>query len=478
MGVARASGRRFEQFVLASSVIAGVMAGAASASAQAPRYAAQHDTLRYTIDNPYRMYWLRGADTIGPARHELSVESHVWGGTASRPEVTVRNQLLDVSRRLQRHVFALEPNGRVRTVDRKPPDASPTVDLLLLLPATPLTVGASWTDTVRAAHTDAAGPEVYEVIRTYRVQRLLDTLGVRQAADVEAHGSIRYRFGFVVDADTRTTAWVDVTGPDTERYLFDTHAGRLMWRRWDMHLVGRGVAPDAPDTVPAGLESAEVASMSNAPVTRFLLEPLPGADTSITFEMQRKTIILLHTTERSHSSITASLTRNDGVVGIASVGVSGSHITDYHATWADTSGLRTQAITVRDSSLVLVRQGQRDTSVAPPAGAAWGIADYAMNELLAPVLLAVPRDGKAHPFAVFRPFAAHWDTGTAMARSRGGFVVIALEFAGADRPETLVFDTDGDCLFADTAGPIESRRVPSGAKRFARFQAAMAMFGH
>jgi len=331
---------------------------------------------------------------------------------------------------------------------------------------------------VRAEGKDAAGPEVYDVIRSYRVQRTLDTLGAHDVADVEAHGTIRYRFGFVANSAKPGTAWLDVTGPDTERYLFDPHAGRLLARRWEMHLVGRGVAPDAPDTVPAGLESAEVMAVSDTPVTRFLLEPLPGADTSITFDMQRKTLILLHTTARGRTAITASLTRNDGMVGVASVGVSGSHITDYHATWSDAAGLRTQAITVRDGSLVLVRQGERDTSIALPADTAWAIADYAMSELMAPVLLAVPRDGKPHPLAVYRPVPGHWDTGTAMVRSRGEFVVVALEFTTEDRPETLIFGTDGDCLFADNAGPVESRRVPSGAKRFARFQAAMAAFGH
>lgn len=459
-------------------LIAALVAGAANAAAQAPQYAARHDTLRYTIDNPYRMYWLRGADTIGPARREVSVESHAWGGTAAQPEVTVRNQLLDVSRRLQRHVFALSPNGRVRTVDRRPPDASQAVDLLMHLPGVPLRPGTSWIDTVRAEGKDATGPEVYEVIRTYQVQRVLDTLGAHDVADVKAHGTIRMRFGFVSDAATQKTAWLDVTGPDTERYLFDTQSGRMVWRQWDMHLVGRGVAPDAADTVPAGLESREVLSMSNTAVTRFLLEPLPGADTSITFDMQRKTLILLHTTARTRASITASLTRNDGMVGVASVGVSGPHITDYHATWSEPDGLRTQALTVRDSSLVLVRQGRPDTSIAIPSGAAWGIADYAMDELLAPALLALPRDGKPHPFDVYRPYPARWDTATAMVRSRGEFVVVALEFSSADRPQTLVFGTDGDCLFADNAGPSESRRVPSGAKRFARFQAAMAVFGH
>ncbi|HEV2179277.1 MAG TPA: hypothetical protein VGR59_03105, partial [Gemmatimonadaceae bacterium] len=229
--------------------------------------------------------------------------------------------------------------------------------------------------------------------------------------------------------------------------------------------------------VPAGLESAEFMSMSNTPATRFLLEPLPGADTSITFDMQRKTLVLLHTTARGRSSITASLTRNDGMVGVASVGVTGPRVTDYHATWADAGGLRTQAITVRDRSLLFVRQGQPDTSIAVPADTAWGIADYAMDELLAPVLLAMPRDGKPHPFAVYRPVPAHWDSGTAMVRSRGQFVIVALEFSSEDRPETLIFGTDGDCLFADNAGPVESRRVPSGARRFARFQAAMAVFG-
>lgn len=473
MCVRRASRHPIERLVLAA-----LCAGATGAAAQAPSYAARHDTLRYTIDNPYRMYWLRGADTIGPARRELSVESHAWGGTAAQPEVTVHNQLLDVSRRLQQHVFALAPNGRVRTVDRKPPDASLAVDLLLHLPAAPLRAGTSWIDTVRAAGKDAAGPEVYEVIRTYHVQRVLDTLGAREVADVEAHGTIHYRFGFAADVASQKTAWLDVTGPDTERYFFDTQAGRLIWRQWDMHLVGRGVAPDAGDTVPAGLESSEVMAMANTPVTRFLLDPLPGTDTSITFDMQRKTLILLHTTARHRSTITASLTRNDGMVGVASVGTAGSRITDYHATWAEHDSVRTQAITVRDSSLLLVRQGRPDTTVAIPNGAAWAIADYAMDELLGPALLALPRDGKPHPFDVYRPVPARWDTATAMVRSRGGFVVVALEFANEDRPQTLVFGTDGDCLFVDNTGPHESRRVPSGAKRFARFQAAMAVFGH
>jgi len=470
--------RRSRVRVLAACCFPLLVPGAASAPAQAPRYSARPDTLRYLIDNPYRMYWVHGADTVGPPRDEVSVESHVWGGSPDAPRVTVHNQLLDVSRRLQRHVYALAPNGRVRTMDGAPPDASQAADPLLQLPAAPLDAGASWTDTVHAAGRDPAGPEVYDVIRTYTVRRTLDTLGARGVADVEAHGTVHYRFGFLANTATRKTAWLDVAGPDTERYLFDTASGRMLWREWDMHLVGRGVAPDTPDTVPAGLESREVSSLSASPGTRFLLEPLPGADTSITFAMQSRAIILLHTTARSRTGIAASLTRNDGMVGVATVSVNASHITGYRATWSGPTGLAAQAVTVRRDSLHLVRQGQRDTAVAMPPDSAWGIADYAMNELLAPVLLAVPRDGKPHPFAVFRPTAARWDTGAVHARSRNGFVVVALELEGDTRPETLVFSTDGDCLFGDNAGPADSRRVPSDAKRFARLEAAMAAFGH
>lgn len=473
----RAGRSRIVYCVLAACAVALTLAGTPNAPAQAPRYAARHDTLRYTILNPFRTYWLHGDDTVGPDQRELSVESHVWDGPPERPRVTIRNQLLDVSRRLQHHVFALEPNGRVRTTDGGPPGASQLTDLLLRLPPTPLRVGTSWTDTVRATGADAAGPELYEVIRSYAVRQVLDTLGARHVAQVDAHGTIHYRFGFLVDSEAHKIAWLDVAGPDTEQYLFDTDAGRLLGRRWTMHLVGRGVPPDSPDTVPAGLESVEIVSMSNTPLTRFLLEPLPGADTSLTFTVANRSIILLHTTARSGTRISASLARNDGLVGVASVDVNASRITGYHATWTDSTSLRTQAVTVRDGSVLLVRQGQPDTVVAIPAGASWGVADYGMNELLTPVLLAIPRDGAPHPVAIFRPYAAHWDTGTARVRTRGNFIAVALEIAGEQSPETMVFTRDGDFLFGDNADAVDSRRVPSDARRIAHLQAALAAVG-
>ena len=358
----------------------------------------RHDTLRYTVLNPFRLYWLHGDDTVGPDQRELSVESHVWDGPAERPRVTIRNQLLDVSRRLQHHVFALEPNGRLRTINGGPPKASQVSDFLLQLPPTPLRIGTSWTDTVRADGTDAAGPELYQVIRTYRVRQLVESLGAHDVAQVDAHGTVHYRFGFLVDSAAHKIAWLDVAGPDTEQYLYDPQAGRLLGRRWTMHLVGRGVAPNAPDTVPAGLESVEVVALSDTPLTRFLLEPLPGADTSLTFQVSNRSIILLHTTSRTKTKISASLARNNGLVGIAAVDVNAASITAYHATWTDSTSLRTQAVIVRSGSLLLV-QARPTGYVGRDTGrrVVGHRQTYAINGAVDAGVVALPRDGAPHP---------------------------------------------------------------------------------
>ena len=46
------------------------------AAQQTAHYAVQRDTLRYELDNPFRMYWVRGSDTIGDRAHGRTVETH------------------------------------------------------------------------------------------------------------------------------------------------------------------------------------------------------------------------------------------------------------------------------------------------------------------------------------------------------------------------------------------------------------------
>ena len=88
--------------------------------------------------NPYRMYWVRGADTIGGPVKELTLETQSWKAADGALQVVVAQQTLDASRRTTTDTFTLEENGRVAMINRKPPGIHGRVDFLLRLPSTPL----------------------------------------------------------------------------------------------------------------------------------------------------------------------------------------------------------------------------------------------------------------------------------------------------------------------------------------------------
>ena len=439
---------------------------AAQLPAQQPaHYAIQRDTLRYELDNPFRMYWARGADTIGDRVRGRTVETHVWSGTADRPAVRVAIQSLNVSRFAKSSDYALTPAGHVVTEDGKAPTPGARADLLLPLPSQPLRVGVRWSDTTSTGPgTGAVGQELDEATTDWEVTRVLDTLGTR-VAEVRAHGTWHMRLSYWVDSAAGRVAWLDVKGPMTERGLVDVTHWSMIERAWKMDLRGRGVPPSgAADTIAAGLISEETMRVSESPRTRFLLRPLPGADTSVTVEPEHNSPILLHTTARDRQAVTASLARNDGMVGVAHAAFDGAVVRSYDATWADTGhSLVTRQVVRRGNVLRVTRSGSRDTVVAVP-GRAWGIADYSMQELLVPVLLALPRDTAARDFAVYRPFAAHWDTGIVVVHERAGMLIFTLT-VGSGGAEVLVVTPDGDYLYGENSGPDSAKRFPGGAKR-------------
>ena len=122
--------------------------------------------------------------------------------------------------------------------------------------------------------------------------------------------------------------------------------------------------------------------------------------------------------------------------------------------------------------MAVSHQGSR-TVVAIPR-AAWGIADYAMQELLVPVLLTMPADGSSHPFAIYRPFAAHWDSGTVVIRPLPDARVVVMQMAGDKRPQALLITNDGDYLYGENSDPVGAERVPSlNSGRRARLQSLM-----
>lgn len=447
-------------------------------SQEPPRYVRAPDTLRYESDNPFRMYWVHGTDTIGAPRHGRSVESHVWRGSAERPELVVRQLELDVSRRTTTDTFTLDVTGKVLAINHRAPTGVQRIDLLLRLPATPLIVGTQWSDTLRSVGTAPAGDQWYHVTRSFRVARLLDSLGGRRIAEVAASGTVRFRAAYWSDSAAGKVSWVDLTGPVTEHYLFDVTSGRLLRRSWNMDLRGRGVAPSGPDTLPAGLFSRETFVLDDSPRVRFLLVPLPGTDTSASIRIEDGNAILLHVVARGGERLVSSLARNDALVGQATVVSRSGSVGEYDATWSETGAdLVKHRAAIRGDSMVLTRSGQRDTAFALPNVARWGIADHAMDELLAPVLLGVPRDGAQHAFAVLRPYAGRWEFGFVTAQERAGLVVITLSLAQASQPDVLLFTPQGDLLFAEVGSPSRARRVPTDVARQALLKKVLEALG-
>ena len=453
-------------------------AASVSSAQTAPRYQVAADTLRYTIRNPFRVYWLRGTDTIGAPQDVRSVEAHRWSGSAEQPVVTVRQISLDVGRRTTDHAYVVTPGGRVLEVDGRLPKGGERIDLLLHLPSEPLVTGAQWSDTVRGEGSDPGGAQWYEVHRSYRVARLVDTLGAQRVADVEATGTIRMSFGFWVDSAAGRAAWVDVTGPVVERYLFDASRGRMLARSWDMDLRGRGVSPSGPDTLTAGLFSKSNFTLDDSPGVRFLLASLPGTDTSATIDLATQSAILLHTTDRAPARIASALVRNDGMVGVTELRLRAGAIAEYHATWVDsTRALRTHDISVTEGRLTMKQPGARDTVFAVPPDARWAIADQAMEEMLVPVLMTVPPDSVAHRFAVFRPYARRWDEGTVLAQRRSGVIVFTLRLSTEESAQVVILAPDGDYLFGEAVGAARARRVPVDAARRARLETLLKEAG-
>jgi hypothetical protein len=337
------------------------------------------------------------------------------------------------------------------------------------LPDRPLRAGVRWTDTTGTGTGNAAGGEERdETIREWHVLRLFDTLGTR-AAEVEARGTWHMKSNYSEDSATHRLSWMDVQGPMEEHDIFDITRGRLIERAWQMDLRGRGVPPSGPpDTVPAGLHSSERVRLSDTPRTRFLLRALPGADTSVTVDTHG-TAILLHTIARENGRITSSLSRDDGTVGVAAVEYDGAVPRKYSGSWVDAGDDIIEQHLRRDGARLLVkRSGAHDTALVVPGGA-WSIADDAMNELLAPALLSLRRDSVEHPFAVYRPRAGHWDSGTATVQVRAGLLVTTLKLGSAP-PRVLVFSPDGDLLIGLNTEPADGRRFPMDTERMSRFR--------
>ena len=235
---------------------------ARTASSQVPTaYRPSADTLRYEAVNSYLMYFVRGSDTLGEPIMTRTRETRHLKATPTGLELWVRLEGTGPNPFRSQQTYTVAPNGRVLAVDGQPAATvqGARVDVLPRLPAHagPLAPGVAWDDTVAIRGTPPYGPTYYQVKRTYRVLRTLDTLGTTLAL-IAASGEMRLRQGGWQDSAQALVWWQEVAGPVADTVHLDVGAGRVIASVAVMELVGNGgLGPrDGGVTMPSGLRSS------------------------------------------------------------------------------------------------------------------------------------------------------------------------------------------------------------------------------
>lgn len=440
------------------------------------QYRAPRDTQFVLLINPYRMYWVRGADTLSQDIHSVSVEAQSWRATGSLLSIAIRQLPLDVHRRVRVDTFVVTPQGVLQSVNGHPPGLNERVDLLLRIPKGALAPGRTWADTLLSEQDTPSGRRGFAVMRSYRVSRAYDSSGTR-LVEVAATGVVHYRDRWWIDSVAGTWYSMDVSGSDTERFVYAVDLGRLMRRTWSMNLTGTGAVPSATggmDTIPAGLISGEAQQVLAPERAHLLMRSMPGVDSAVTLSGRGGSggVIFLHTVARGPDLIESGMARNDGLLGTTSARFSGGVLQTFDAVWTDTAvTARHTTVSLSGDSLRIRDLGHSDTSVAIPAPS-WAVGDYAMNELLVPSLLRHQADGVQTPFAIYRPYARHWDVGTATLRPLGEYLLASYLMRGDSLPTFLLTTKDGDLLMGENSGPKGAQRVPiPGSARRSRLDA-------
>ena len=94
-----------------------------------------------------------------------------------------------------------------------------------------------------------------------------------------------------------------------------------------------------------------------------------------------------------------------------------------------------------------------------------------MNELLVPIFLAHGKDSSA-AFAIYRPYAGHWDEGRAVVQRAGEYFIASYRLGNDTLQTVLLIAPDGELLMAENSGPTGARRLPlPGSPRSARLEA-------
>jgi hypothetical protein len=438
-----------------------------SAHAQAPRYLPQRDTVVMTSRNPFRMYYVRGADTLGNPVFARGISREVWRAKGDSVDIEVMHRDLAFLEKDTTRRALVAPDGRELPENGHAPYGLPTS--LMPLPATPLRAGLEWHDSsVVARDTNGFGVR-FESVMAYKVRRIVDTLGSR-VADVVADGQYRMRDQF--GDSVRKRQWIDVRGPDHETFLFDINRGRLVYRSWDMKLRGwgggrlPGDSVATADSVPAGLDSKTFDRLVPLDEQGIVGYRQQGRDTSVTVTVPDAGIAGLHIIDRGGDSVVSSHIRADGDLTLERARYARGALVQYERAWTDTTlrGIR-ERVTRRGDSIVVTRSdGERRAYRARTARVAVG--DVGHEELLVPLIMQLPVDTAEMSVAVFRPTFRRFDDADVSRRPvRGGGWLVRLKWDGTELPDMWIVDENGDLLFVESQSDEHTRRVPTQQAR-------------
>jgi hypothetical protein len=457
---------------------------AAPAAAQA-RYLPQADTLYYESLNPYRMYAVRGGDTLGGPVRSYSINRQVWRAEGGGLVVETRTELLSAHPTRRESVLEVTPRGAVRTEDGEADRAFGQYDAFVRLPPDgDLREGRIWHDTLSSVVPVPGGEYAFQAWRELRVERIVDTLGARMAV-IRGTGRMRYRHTDPVDSAGARPWWMDTSGPLRETFLFDLEHGRMAAREWWMDLRGIGGFPRADggvDTLAAGLLSADTLRLVSAERARVMARPMEG-DTMVTTAAQGD--ILLHVVRRGGACVRSGFGLNDGTRLTAEACHPGGRTERYALVHTRPTAEPMRRTVVLADGMLRV-SGDRDTTLAVPPGR-WAMSEHGMDEHLAPLLAAMALAGETQAeISVLRPFTLAWD------RVRVELAPVEDAIMGTLRwepeGETLtaavfvLVSKGGDLLYAEGVQPhVYLRRPPPGtvaAKRVdALVQAAIRLLG-
>ena len=438
----------------------------ASPAGPSAAYEVQPDTLWYESRNPFRLYWVRGADSLGWGGENSGAEAHLWVAGSDTLRLELTRFALDALREVTEDTFVVSRFGKVLEIHG--PGARPDGrwDLLLPLPvdARPLVPGATWRDSLVRTWSDERGDHLYSVVRSLEVWEVADSAGERLAR-VRSEGEAAMRAAFVVDSATRLVTTLDVRGPIEETFQFDLASGRLVERTWAMHLRGTGVLEvpgEAVDTLPAGLVSEHTLTRSSPERVRSLARPLPGRDTTYAVRFGDASVV-------AHTA------------GIAPKLVEGA--------WADPNGeVSSVTLTLDDGAPVRLSRlltaplrpivevevrasaaGPYDDAgaiiEAPAAAEAWAFWVDGHEELLVPMALSLSADSLARPVALWDIEAGRWLEGEGLVLDLEGHTLCVITLEGEFPVLSVLVAPDGELLYAERGSQGERAPLAGSAKR-------------